>query len=786
MNHATSTFDTAEPNLGEVLGLMREGKIQLPDFQRGWVWDDNRIRAIISSISKAYPIGAIMTMEVGDSVRFLPRPFEGVELPSKIVPQILVLDGQQRLTALYLSLMNDKPVSTTTEKKKDIKRYYYMDIEKALDPSEDRLDAIISVPENRMITSDFGRQVVLDLSSKELEYKNKMFPLHLIYNLSGFTEWEGGFMEYFNNAPEKFQFFSRFRMEIWLRFQQYKVPVIELTRETPKDAVCQVFENVNTGGVSLTVFELMTATYAAENFALREDWERRRDRIHQVPVLKSVDESSFLTALTLLASYKRHAKVKSTVSCKRKDVLELSLEDYKQNAEPIVEGMLSAAKLLAREKIFDQRDLPYQTQLVPLSAIFAYLGDKAENDTVKEKIIQWYWSGVFGELYGGANETRYALDISGVINWLDGGDVPATIRDANFTPTRLLTLQTRISAAYKGLMALLMKKGSKDFLSGDPIELTTYFDNNIDIHHIFPATYCQNQKLDPQKWNSIVNKAALSSRTNRILGGHKPSTYIQTIQRQYRVDPARLDDILKSHLIDPSSLRIDDFAGFILKRAGLLLDLIQDATGKTIVGKDSEETLMAFGGPLTENSAIEIGQEEKQDQDNPSLEIYSQHNEIVAKKDASKIKRQWDEDSFFKDLDARRGSEEADIARRILEWSRDKLPRLWWGHGNKDGSVYPILDYNDRIYYPIGIWSYGKVEIQFQFLKRDPPFDSEAKRMEFLDRLNQIPGFNIPADAINRRPNIYLAVLKNESALRLFLESLEWVVHEIKKSGASE
>jgi hypothetical protein len=349
-------------------------------------------------------------------------------------------------------------------------------------------------------------------------------------------------------------------------------------------------------------------------------------------VLKSVDESAFLTALTLLTSYKRHAEARSPVSCKRKDVLELSLEDYKKNAQAIIDGMLSAAKILAREKIFDQRDLPYQTQLVPLSAICAYLCDKIENDTVKEKIVQWYWCGVFGELYGGANETRYALDVSGVLNWLNGGEVPATIRDANFAPTRLLTLQTRISAAYKGLMALLMKKGSEDFISGDPIELTTYFDNNIDIHHIFPATYCQNRKLEPQKWNSIANKAALSSRTNRILGGHKPSTYIQTIQKQYGVDAARLDDIFQSHLIDSSAVRSDDFEGFILKRAGLLLDLIQDATGKSIVGRDSEETLKAFGGSITELSPIEIGPEVQQDHGKPSPEIYSDKNEIDAKK----------------------------------------------------------------------------------------------------------------------------------------------------------
>ena len=80
MNHTVSTFDTDEPNLVDILGRIRSGQIQLPDFQRGWVWDDNRIRAIISSVSKSYPIGAIMTMEIGNNVRFLPRPFEGVEL----------------------------------------------------------------------------------------------------------------------------------------------------------------------------------------------------------------------------------------------------------------------------------------------------------------------------------------------------------------------------------------------------------------------------------------------------------------------------------------------------------------------------------------------------------------------------------------------------------------------------------------------------------------------------------------------------------------------------------
>lgn len=598
MTQLAATFDTIEPSLGELLTHIRDGKIQLPDFQRGWVWDDGRIRSILSSVSKSFPIGAIMTMETSDSIRFQPQTFEGVYLPSKVNPDTLVLDGQQRLTALYLTLMDDKPVATTTENNKEIKRHYYLDMEKCFDSSVDRFDAIISVPENHIITGDFGRQTVLDISTPEKEYENGMFPLYLTYDLARLSEWKQGFMQYFDSAPEKYKFLNRFDTEVWLRFQQYKVPVIKLNEDTPKEAVCQVFENVNTRGVPLTVFELLTATFAVDGFQLRKDWSKRKERIHEFRILNGVDEDAFLTAITLLTSYRRHINEGTAISCKRKDILNLALADYKENADLIMDGMQSAAKLLAREKIFNHRDLPYQTQLTPLAAICAYLGKELENDTIKEKILRWYWCGVFGELYGGANETRYGLDIQGVINWLNGGDIPTTVRDANFSPIRLLTLQTRISAAYKGIAALLMKKGCQDFINGDPIEITTYFDNSIDIHHIFPSAHCEAKRLRRDMCNSIINKTALSARTNRVLGGHKPSTYIKTIQKQYKVVPDRLDTIFESHLIDPTLLRTDAFYEFIPSRASLLLDLIEHSTGKTIAGKDSEEVMKAFGGSL--------------------------------------------------------------------------------------------------------------------------------------------------------------------------------------------
>lgn len=593
------SFRTAEPALKDLLDGIASGQIQLPDFQRGWVWDDNHIRSLIASLTLSYPIGAVMFLEAG-GVPFKPRLFTGVSLQPAPAPKILVLDGQQRLTSLYLALRSGQPVPTHTEKGTDIRRLYFLDMARCLDESADREEAVLSVPETLQITSDFGRKIDLDISTPELQYRQRLFPVALLFDIQGFMDWESGFSAHYQFAAEAMQFMQRFRNDIWLRFQQCKVPAIELTQDTPREAVCQVFEKVNTGGVTLTVFELMTATFAADEFNLRDDWEARQERLTtKHDVLTAVDGPSFLTAVTLLAGYRQHKAHGTPVSCKRADVLRLPLEDFKALADELEQGFKRAAELLAEEKIFDERSLPYATQLIPLSAICAYLADRTAQHGVKQKLLRWYWSGVFGELYGGASETRFAMDIQDVIAWIEGGGEPRTVRDANFAPTRLLSLQSRLAAAYKGLAALVMKQGARDFVSGTPIDLNTYFNNAIDIHHIFPRAWCEKQKLPREKWNSVVNKTPLAAGTNRFISGDAPSVYLARIQRAKQVAPGSLDEFLTSHVIPVQALRSDDFDTFVRQRAAALLKLIEQAMGKAITGRDSEETIKAFGAELS-------------------------------------------------------------------------------------------------------------------------------------------------------------------------------------------
>jgi hypothetical protein len=589
-------FDSTKTSLQDLLRRVHTGKMQLPDFQRGWVWDDDRIRGLLASLSVSFPIGAVMLLEAGgEDLRFKPRPVEGSdEALRKVEPETLILDGQQRLTSLYQALMSPVPVSTKDTKGKAIQRHYYIDMKEAVAAQADREDAVRGVPANRLVKA-FGGDVTLDLTSAEQEYKQDFFPTECIFDSAS---WRQGYTEYWSADAEtmkaKMTLYNEFEREVIKRFEQYQVPVIELKKDTPKEAVCLVFEKVNTGGVALNVFELLTAMFAASDYQLRDDWRARESRLKkQHPVLKNLQSDDFLQVVSLLVTNQRQSDAIKAgtprdkapgISCKRRDILNLTVEDYQAWADEVEKGFERAARFLYGQKVFKARDVPYRTQLVPLAAIHIELGTKAEPEPARQIIARWYWCGVLGEVYGGAIESRFARDLPEVCAVVRGQDgLPSiTIDEANFQAQRLLTLRTRNSAAYKGIYALLMRDGACDFRTAEPIEAQTFFDDKIDIHHIFPEKWCKQAQIDKRTYNSIINKAAISARTNRMIGGHAPSTYLAKLQKHIEMDAERMDELLASHRIAPDALRADDFNSFFAARAEALLEVIEQAMAKTI------------------------------------------------------------------------------------------------------------------------------------------------------------------------------------------------------------
>lgn len=439
INIAPKSLDT---ELSELMRDVTSGKAQLPEFQRSWTWDDGRIRGILASLSQGYPMGAIMRLECGnENVKFKYRPIEGVKNVA-VAPDYLILDGQQRLTSMYRTTCSTDAVLTKTDKGKEIKRFYYLDMKKCLDDNEDRYDAIVPIPEDRKVKTDFDRKVLLDLSTKELEYENEMFPINIIFDGSAREDWADGYKEYHEYGKEYMERYKKFRTEVIETITGYKLPVITLGRETPREAVCKVFENVNTGGVALTVFELVTATFATYEFDLRKDWEECRDVIWgkneplNTDVMKGVDETAFLTTITLYTSF----FADTATTCKKKDVLGLEFESYQANKAAVLEGYKMARKFLFSQYVFRMRDLPYTTQLIPLAAICAVIGKSSFNLPQTQKILaRWFWCGIMGEMYGGANETRFANDIEDVVAAIQGKESQnRTINSSYFSATRLM------------------------------------------------------------------------------------------------------------------------------------------------------------------------------------------------------------------------------------------------------------------------------------------------------------------------------------------------------------
>jgi hypothetical protein len=613
---AGTAFQTNPYDLHELLEDCHRGALQLPDFQRSWVWDEDRIKSLIASVSRAFPVGALMTLDSGGQVNFKPRPVEGAPAEARHVsPQSLLLDGQQRMTSLYQVTLRGKVVETITPKNKKVRRWFYIDIRKALDEAVDREESVVGVPEDRVMRTDFGREVVMDLSSPEKEYAALMFPLAQVFE---WDDWREGFEDRWPGDAHKAvrDTFRAFRRQVLENFKRYQVPVISLDRSTSKEAVCVVFEKVNTGGKPLDAFELVTAMYAADGHELRRDWygdestkgrHRRfvdalRPADSEAGIIAGVGNTDFLQAISLFYTRERRREAEQAgkqgkelpaVTGNRQALLNLPLAAYKQYEKQIERGFLQAAKFLHMLHIYRIFDLPYQSQIVPLAAVIADLGDAWEHEAHRAKLVRWYWNGVFGELYGSAVESRIARDFMEVPAWLKGGPEPSTVSETIFRADRLKTMRMRLSAAYKGVNALLMKEGAQDFRSGQKFDHAVFFGENVDIHHIFPQDWCKKQGIQPAVVDSIINKTPLSFRTNRIIGGVAPSQYLAKLEKgdtaTPAIDSARLDGFLRSHLIDPEALRRDRFDAFMADRQKQLLRLIEQAIGKAAYAGDAAE-----------------------------------------------------------------------------------------------------------------------------------------------------------------------------------------------------
>lgn len=594
------------PRLQAVLDQIESGAMQLPDFQRDWKWDDQRIRELIATVTLDYPLGVVMTLATGGKSSFRARPLTGADITTAAAPDLLLLDGQQRLTSLFQALYLDRPVLTKDSRKDELHCWYYIDIAKAVGAPADRDDAIVSVETDKILRGGFPRQTPIDLTTREAECRAGYFPLNIVFDTQRTHEW---MFDFIGLSEANKALWTGFQANVLNHVHAFQVPMIRLDATTTNDAVCAVFERVNTGGVPLNVFELLTAAYAGDRdfesehgdyYRLVDTWQDiKKSLVTDFPVFDRPDggadaglsNTDFLQAVTLVHTWERkQAGRAAAVSAKRRDLLNLPLPDFIRLAPRLRDAFGWVGDFLTSQFIVRNADLPYQTQLLPLAAVRAILGEATDEPAVRERLVRWYWCGVLGEMYSGSTESRLSRDVEQLVEWTSSADsLPETVTEATFVKERLGTLTTRNSAAYKGIYALLIKEGAVDwYYNQDPLRPEALTQYMVDIRQVFPKKWCSANKIEANRANSIVNKTPLSDRAGRSVKG-APSQYLPELASESGTRDEWFDDIVVTHLIDATALRENNFERFYEHRSRQLIALVEAAMGKNTLSRESEQ-----------------------------------------------------------------------------------------------------------------------------------------------------------------------------------------------------
>ncbi|MBV7301100.1 DUF262 domain-containing protein [Corynebacterium sp. TAE3-ERU2] len=605
-------FSTPSYVLTDLFARINRGDLQLPDFQRTFRWDVDRVRALILTVLRGYPIGTLMTLDVrGEPVRFKPRPLQGAPNEGSD-PGWLLLDGQQRLTTLFHTLSGDGYIDTVDFRRKRVRRKFYLDINKALEGDILPDEAVFSVDEHGIVHTHFGPFIDGGVSDHEAELSNEVIPIADLLNDKG--------ANMLFDLAARGDADTRERMKTIMNrvvrpLSRYSVPMIRLDRDTHTGGIGSIFAHANSGGLRMGVFDLLTSVFATEDseYKLGDDWKKTKDVLSNFEVLGDVGTTDFLKAVTLLVTYRR-----GRASGQREDILQLTLEEYKPAAEAMRVAFAHTAKFLRDRRIFTREQVPYTSQLVALAVILAILEEEPEvwqSRAAWDRLYRWFWCVIMGELYGtAAVANRAARDVNEVPRWVlaaaraersgaagqsgaagESGaaadvELPASVAKARFAESRLLSIDAD-STAYKGIFALMMGRGAKDWRTGLEFTGENIEDLDAGFHYIFPPRWCAEQGVDPVLYNSVLNRAPMGRRTQVVISGTPPSRYLPRVQSKSIMEDAEFDAVLATSMLRPEYLHAAKAEEFFSDRRRQVVQAIEEAMGNEAIHDVDENDL---------------------------------------------------------------------------------------------------------------------------------------------------------------------------------------------------
>lgn len=583
-------------SLNTLVSRLREGRFVIPDFQREFEWKPWDVSDLMRSIFSDYYIGSLLLWK-GKTENFDALSCEPIYgFSGNCSPEHIVLDGQQRLTAMYYCFFAPNIELPT----RNNRYYFYIKVDKFMADEVDNAFAYDWTRRWEKLITDYAAQ-----------YEQHIFPLSVV-GQSGWAlaNWVQGYEKYWENrkaeaensedessakiAAANVENAQKFGELIGSITQQYQISYIELDQQLEIEKVCDIFTKLNSTGIPLETFDLINALLKPKGLQLKQMWREASEQLSFVETDKM--NTYILQVMSLLRQGYCSPKylyfllpgqekpVRAPDGTLRKEVLINDTTDFKSRWDAAVGALTNAINLLKHPQEFgviSSRYLPYVSILPVFAALQWQIKSLPANRQLdaQRKVRHWYWASVFLNRYSGSVESTSARDFQDVREWLTNDNAqPGPIREFQdrFKSLDLHKEQKRGTSIYNGIFNLLVIQGPRDWMTGN---VPQYGD--LDDHHIIPASKAEELGVGTLI-HSILNRTPLTSETNRkVIRDRWPNEYLPELMQQNGDHAVR--SVLESHFVSPAALQIilrdpftkEDFEAFLSERKRSLLEAIE-------------------------------------------------------------------------------------------------------------------------------------------------------------------------------------------------------------------
>lgn len=540
--------------LPDWLTKIRTHQIVLPRFQRFEAWSHGQVTGLLNNVLQELPAGAVLILEVGEKEPFHSRPVIGAPEQGDRVTEHL-LDGQQRLTALWRSLHDQYE-----------NRSYFVVLEENAESEGSYYATSLGRWEKN------GDRYPLWLNSPEKVWEKKMIPMSL---LRPDHEAEFALDEWAQDASvgDRNEERQIIRTANRLRqlFASFNIPFLSLPSTTSNETALNVFIQMNTSASPLSAYDIVVAQVeAAAGMSLHELTDELRKAAPAVE--EYIDPPDLMLAVAALLQDK--VPNKSTY-------LSGGFSDHLVEVwDRTISGVRRAVAFLEEEQIFDGKRLPTDVVLYPLAALWSRVPDGLDAEGEARTLLRKYvWRAFCTDRYERTSATRALTDFRQLSQLLThpGSPLPEIFDEKRHA---LPTLDELIYAGWpvrkdrlaRAILAIALRSGGLDFADGSPVSRSGL--RKREYHHLFPNAWLARAGFSEEQIFRSLNCGLVSWRTNRNISDKSPSTYLNERMQASSLGQREIERRLSSHLIPYGPIQGEEYDAFLKERAEMVLQAI--------------------------------------------------------------------------------------------------------------------------------------------------------------------------------------------------------------------